>query len=154
MLHRGFVEGFAGDIIVAVQTDMGIPLTSGPPCYYVVLCRTSLSLIKPSVTEMRFNLPEVWKSNFSSPAHRQWSFDSEKCNKANRGCFSVCFPQNLQFSQKHFSFLLKTPFLALPQSADRSSITAPHNVSVSTGEHNERLWEKSCQIHLFYNNRV
>lgn len=63
-------EGFTSDIITAVQTDMGIPPTSRPPYYYVVLCRTILSLLKPFVTEVRFNIPEVWKSNFSSPAYR------------------------------------------------------------------------------------
>lgn len=63
-------EGFTSDISTVVQTDMGIPLTNRPPYYYVVLCRTSLSLLKPFVTEERFNITEVWKSNFSSSAYR------------------------------------------------------------------------------------
>lgn len=66
---KGSWEGFTGDIITVVQTDMGIP-PNRPPYYYVVLCRTPLSLRKPFVTEERFNIPEVWKYNFSRPAYR------------------------------------------------------------------------------------
>lgn len=51
---QGSWEGFTSDIIILVQTDLGIPLTNRPTYYYVVLCRTPLSLLKSFITEIQY----------------------------------------------------------------------------------------------------
>lgn len=57
----------------------------------------------------------------------------------NQGCFSVFLKDlHLFFSKASFPFSRSSLCLSVLTEA---LITAPNNVSVSTGEHNKRLWE-------------
>ena len=150
----GSWEGFTSDITIVVQTDTGIPPTNRPPYYYVVLCRTSLSLLKPFVTEERFNIPEVWKSDFSSPSVQIAIVWLREMQQSEPRLFLVFFsffvflkPLPSIFSGASFSFSFFLLLSGKPYSSlclnvlTEAVITAPNNVNVSTGEHNERLWE-------------
>lgn len=134
-------EVFISDITTVVQTVMGTHPTNRPPYHYVVLCRTLLSPLKTICNRREIQYGQ--RCGNPAPSNIQivivWLREMQQSKPA-------LFPKT-----SAFNFLRNMIFFFPFSGGDYSSlghnvlteavITTPNNVSVSTGEHNERLRE-------------